>query len=104
MLPSLHAAECDGWHHFVTSDESWFLFDTSPRRMCTLSREDVITKPKHQIRSKNIMFTILWNQTGFYAVDRLPNDTKMNSAYFVTNILTPIQQAIFPRGRAPHQK
>jgi uncharacterized membrane protein len=53
------------------------------------------------------MFTIIWNPSGFYVVDRLPNDTKMNSAYFVTNIfipLIPLEQAIFLRGRAPHQK
>jgi hypothetical protein len=33
MLPLLHAAQRDGWHHLMTGDESWFFFDTSPRRM-----------------------------------------------------------------------
>jgi hypothetical protein len=33
MLPFLHAAERDGWHHLVTGDESWSFFDTSSRRM-----------------------------------------------------------------------
>jgi hypothetical protein len=28
----------------------------------------------------------------------------MNSAYFVTNILTPLEEAIFPQRRAPHEK
>jgi hypothetical protein len=28
----------------------------------------------------------------------------MNSAYFVTNIYTPLEEAIFPQGRALHQK
>jgi hypothetical protein len=28
----------------------------------------------------------------------------MNSAYFVTNMLIPFEQEIFPRGRAPHEK
>jgi hypothetical protein len=28
----------------------------------------------------------------------------MNSAYFVTNLLPPLQETIFPQGRAPHQK
>jgi hypothetical protein len=28
----------------------------------------------------------------------------MNSAYFVTNLFTPLEQVIFPRGRAPHRK
>jgi hypothetical protein len=33
MLPFLHAAEPDRWHHLVTGDESWFFFNPSPRRM-----------------------------------------------------------------------
>jgi hypothetical protein len=48
------------------------------------------------------MFTIMWNSTGFYIVDKLPNDAKMKIVYFVTNILTLFEQAIFPQGRAPH--
>jgi hypothetical protein len=46
----------------------------------------------------------MWSPTGFYAVDRLPNDAKMNSAYFVINVLAPLEQVIFPPRRAPHQK
>jgi histone-lysine N-methyltransferase SETMAR len=50
------------------------------------------------------MFTVIWNPSGFYAIKRLPNHAKMNSAYFVTNILIPLEQAIFPRGRASHER
>jgi hypothetical protein len=46
----------------------------------------------------------MWNPHGFYVVDKLPNDTKMNSEYFVTNILTPFEQTFFSRGKASHQK
>jgi hypothetical protein len=49
MLPFLHAAECDSWHNLVTGDEPLFFFDTSPRRMWTLSRDDVATKSRQQI-------------------------------------------------------
>jgi hypothetical protein len=63
----------------------------------------VATKPRLDIESKKFLFTIIWNPAGFYVVDRLPNDTKMNSAYVVANIFTPLEQAVFPRGRAPHQ-
>jgi histone-lysine N-methyltransferase SETMAR len=104
MLQFLHAAERDDFRHPVTGDESWFFFNPAPRRMWTLSRDDVATKPRHSIQSRKFMFTIIWNLTGFYVIDRLPDDTKMNSAYFITNILTPLEQAIFPQGRAPHQK
>jgi hypothetical protein len=44
MLPVLHVTKRDHWHHLVTSDESWFFLDTSPHRMSTLSRDNMITK------------------------------------------------------------
>jgi hypothetical protein len=94
MLPFLHAAERDGWHHFVIDDESWFFFEISPRRMETASRDNAITKPAFHIQSKQIKFIIVWNPSGFYAVDRLLNDTKMNSDYFLTNIHIPLEQTI----------
>jgi hypothetical protein len=104
MLPLLHAVQRNDWHHIVTGGESLFFFETSPRRLWTLSRDNLATKPRQQIQSKEIMFTIIWNPTGFYVVDRLPNDIKMNSADFVTNILPPLEETIFPQGRASHQK
>jgi hypothetical protein len=67
-------------------------------------RDDVVIKPRLDIQGKRGMFTIIWNPSGFYAIDRLSNDIKMNSGYFVINLLILFEQAIFPRGRAPHQK
>jgi hypothetical protein len=104
ILLVLYAAERDSWHHLVTSDESWFFLNISPRRMWTLSRYDIVTKSRLDIQSKQFMFTIMWNPSGFYVVDRLPNDIKMNNDYFVTNTIIPLEQVIFPRGKAPHQK
>jgi hypothetical protein len=61
-------------------------------------------KSRQQIQSKKFMFTIIWKPIGFYFVDRLPNDAKMNSDYFVTNMLISLAQMIFPCRRAPHEK
>jgi hypothetical protein len=33
MLPFLHAAERDDWHHLVTGDEPWFVFNPSSSYM-----------------------------------------------------------------------
>jgi hypothetical protein len=43
------------------------------------------------IRNKIFMFFIMWNPHGFYVVNKLPNDAKMNGKYFVTNILIPFE-------------
>jgi hypothetical protein len=83
MLSFLYAAQRDGWHYPVTGDEPWFVFNTSLRRMWTLSTDDIATKPRLNIQTRKFMFAIIWNPTGFYVVDRLANDTKMNSAHFV---------------------
>jgi hypothetical protein len=64
----------------------------------------MVTKSRHDIQSKEIIFTIIWSSSGFYVIDRFPNDIKMNSDYFVTNMLIPLKQAIFSRWRPPHQK
>jgi hypothetical protein len=41
------------------------------------------------------MFPIIWNPSGFFVVDILSNDIKMNGAYFVTNIFILLEQIIF---------
>jgi hypothetical protein len=53
IFPFLHAAERNSWHHLVISDELWFFWNTLPRRMWTLSRDDVVTKTRLDIRNKN---------------------------------------------------
>jgi hypothetical protein len=97
---------CPTWWLVSSCDWWWVLVfvNISPRRIWTLSRHDVVTKPRLDIQSKRFMFTIIWNPTGFYIIDRLPNNTKMNSDHSVINIVTLFEQAIFPRGRDPHQK
>jgi hypothetical protein len=104
MLPFLYATEHDGWHYLMTCDESWFFLNSSPRRIWTLSRDDVITKPRFDIQSKEFMCMIMWNSSGLCIVDRLPNNTKMNSDYFMKSIFIPFEQAIFARRRSSYQK
>jgi hypothetical protein len=53
---------------------------------------------------QKIHVSIIRHPTGFYVVERFPNDAKMNGVYVVVNLSPRVEQAIFPRGRAPHQK
>jgi hypothetical protein len=52
------------------------------------------TKSRFDIQSREFMCAIIWNPSGFYVVDRFPNDAKMNSAYSVTNILIPLLSSL----------
>jgi histone-lysine N-methyltransferase SETMAR len=50
------------------------------------------------------VFTVIWNALGFQVVDKSPIGTKMNSDYFITNILGLFEQNIFPNGKKPQPK
>jgi hypothetical protein len=103
MLPFLYAAQRDSWHNPVTGDKCRFssIYHHVGYGLC---REVIWSYNRDLIFKAQNMFIIIWTLRGFYVVDRLPNDAKMNSAYFVTNIFPPLEQVIFLRGRAPHQK
>jgi hypothetical protein len=103
-FPVFAAAPRDGEHHHVTEDESWFLFTYPPRRMWTLTRDGVAATPKHDIHTKKFMFREMWNSLGFHVVEQLPIGAKMNSDYFTTKRLAPLEQQMFPARRRPHPK
>jgi hypothetical protein len=48
----LHAVERDSRHYCVTGNQSWFFFNMSPRRVCTLSRGNLVTEPRFDMESK----------------------------------------------------
>jgi hypothetical protein len=52
MLPFLHVAERDSEHRLVRGNESSFFLNASPHRMWTLSRDDLVVKPRFDIQTK----------------------------------------------------
>jgi hypothetical protein len=96
MRPAFHAAESDGWHHLVSGNGPWFFLKTSSCRRWILSIDYMVTKPRVESQSNIFMFKAMCNPSGLDVVDRLPDDAKMNSDYFVTKIFIPLEQANFP--------
>jgi hypothetical protein len=92
MIPYLDAASQDGWRNLITGDEPWFFLSQSPRRMWSVAREDVATIVRGDIRTTKFMFTIMSNPRGFHVINRLPDGIKMNSEYYITNVLTPLHE------------
>jgi hypothetical protein len=77
MILGLTAAARDGWHHFVTGDESWFFLFYSLGRMWILTRDHVATRPRPDIHTKTSMFPVVLNPLGFPVVDKLRTGAKM---------------------------
>jgi hypothetical protein len=44
----------------------------------------------------------MWNPLGFQVIDKFPDGVAMNANYFTENILCPLEEKIFPEGRATH--
>jgi hypothetical protein len=98
MLPYLEKAASQNWRRIVTGDESWFYLSQLPSRMWSLARDNVATNVRNDFQSQKIMFTIMWNPHRFYVVNRLPENTTMNSTYYTSNILQPLYDCFFPGG------
>jgi hypothetical protein len=50
------------------------------------------------------MFTVIWNSFGFHVIDKLRTGGKMESDYFTTNILGPLEQKVLPTGPNPQAR
>jgi transposase len=92
MVPVLEAAAKDGWYHLVTRDESWFVVSYSPRRMWTVVRDEVVTKPRRDIQTAKFMFTVMWNPLGFHVIDKLVTGVRMNGESCATNTLSRFEE------------
>jgi hypothetical protein len=72
--------------------------------MWTLTRDDVATKPTHNIQTKNFMFTVFWSPPALLVVDELASGAKIDSDSFITNVGAQLERKMFPYGRSPHAK
>jgi hypothetical protein len=91
MLPFLHAAIlacCRTW--WLASSCNWWWVVICLQYITTSHVDSVNSverwyghKTETWYSEQKFMFTIMWNPSGFYVVDRLSNDIKMNSTYFV---------------------
>jgi hypothetical protein len=102
MIPALEAAAKDELYHIVTGNELWFFLSCSPRRMWTLARDEVVTRPMRDTQTAKFMFTVMWNLLGFHGIDKLLTGAKMNNEHFTINILARLAEKISPERRTAH--
>jgi hypothetical protein len=71
-------------------DESWFYRENDKEQMWLLPHEKVPERSKHVIQSRKNLVTIAWNPDGFHSIKALPKGMKLNSTYYIHEILTPL--------------
>jgi hypothetical protein len=104
MLLTLRAHESTGFHFLFTGDESWMFYSYHERTQWVASWEEAteVERPSHYHRKT--MLTAFFNGTGEFLIDILPEELKMNSAYFATNVIDVLAQSCYPDGRPPHAR
>jgi histone-lysine N-methyltransferase SETMAR len=56
---------------------------------------------RQQIGIRKFMLTIIWGVDGFHLVDLMTSQRNFDSQYFVDNIVVPLVEKVFPKGRNP---
>jgi histone-lysine N-methyltransferase SETMAR len=87
MLRVLEDHVRTGFKCIFTGDETWLFHDYCQPTRWVASWEEVeeVQRPTH--KQAKTMVTIFFNGRGGWTIDLLPKGTKMNSSYFVDNVL-----------------
>jgi histone-lysine N-methyltransferase SETMAR len=104
LLPLLERMEKSNFHHIVTGDESWFTLELQQSAKWSTSGEDVPQRVRQQIRTRKFMLTVIWGVDRFHVVDLMTSQRSFDSQYFVDNIMVPLVEKVFPKGRNPHAR
>ena len=91
LLKQLEVASKNNFLFVLTSDESWFEFNYTLKRMWVLdssSCDDIVAKSHF---SKKIMVTIFFNSDGLQLLDIKPSGIKIDASYFLNKIILPLE-------------
>jgi hypothetical protein len=100
----LERMEGSNFRNTVTGDESWFTFELQQSAKWRTSREDVPQRVRQQIGTRKFMLTLIWGVEGFHVVDLMTSQRSFDSQYFADNIMVPLVQKVFPKGRNPYAR
>jgi histone-lysine N-methyltransferase SETMAR len=104
LLPLLERMEASNFRNIVTGDESWFTLELQQSAKWSTSREDMPQRVRQQIGTRKFMLTVIWGVDGFHVVDLMTSQRSFDSQYFVDNIMVPLVEKVFPKGRNPHAR
>jgi hypothetical protein len=87
LLPMLEPQKQRSWHEVVTLDEPWFYLNTDHGLIWLQPDGKIPEREWRTIQSEKVMFTIVWNSSGFHLINVLPKTFKFNAIFYVTQIL-----------------
>jgi hypothetical protein len=104
LLKDLEQARHQGWHYFLTGDESWFFYATDFERMWVPDGQMPQSRPRTIVSTPKVMVSIFWSPIGFPVMIALPPKTKFTSAYFCNDIIPKIVEGMpFDVAKSPRK-
>jgi histone-lysine N-methyltransferase SETMAR len=78
----------------ITGDESWCYWEYENDFVWTTPCADRPRKARKTIEKRKIMLIVFWSIQGFHLIHFLPENCTVNAAYFLTNIITPLNATL----------
>lgn len=105
LFEVLTKSQHNSYRDIITGDQSWFLYNYSPKGQWVLEDEEAPTFPKSSIITDKMMLTVIWGVFGTYILDELPEGEHLNSKYFIEHIIKQLEaqeKKIWPK-RGKHK-
>lgn len=93
LLNEILIAKKNSFKFFVTGDESWFMYEYTPRTQWIKPGDKPPNRISKSLLIQKIMITIFWSKSGIQVLDALDQGNKMNSAYFIEKVLKPLTRS-----------
>ena len=93
LLEIIQKSQSRCFHNVITGDESWFKYSLQPRHQWIPEGSKPMEKERSTFHNKKVMVTIFWGINGICVLDTLTSTERMNSQYFINNILVKITKS-----------
>ncbi len=93
LLDTLVKNKKSNFKFFTTGDESWFCYEYFPNTQWIKDGDKVPDRVSRSLLTRKIMITIFWSKSGIQVLDVLDENLRMNSEYFIANVLVPLTQS-----------
>lgn len=105
LLKVLKKNKKTGFIFFSTGDECWFSYEYYPETQWIKNGDLPPERVNRSLFTKKIMITIFWSANGIHVIDVLDEDKRMNSEYFISNVLVPITKCdAYKRAKKENKK
>lgn len=104
MLQKLQQLEHDQFQYIISGDESWFLYFYDHERQWVLDDDEICQRVESSHFQRKTMITLFIGINGVVLMKPKPQNQRINSEYFVNEILIPLEKEVNPSDAVKKRK